>query len=289
MHADGSINLDVIEKQAASLVENGVSGAFVCGSTGESLSLTVAERMAIAERWKAVTGDALDVVVHAGHTCVADSKAMAAHAQKIGVRAIAAMAPCFFKPATVEDLVAVCAEIAGAAPELPFYFYHLPSMTGVNFPVVEVLKAGSGRIPTLEGVKFTYENLMDFRQCVDLERGRFNILFGRDEILLAGLVMGARGAVGTTYSFAAPLFLRVIEDYQSGDLTAAQREQSRATEMVAVLLRFGGLAAGKAMMKMVGIDCGPVRLPLRSLSDEQCRALRAELERIGFFDYCSRC
>ena len=286
--ADGSLHLDAIEKQAASLVENGVSGAFVCGSTGESLSLTVAERMAVAERWRAVAGEALDVVIHVGHPCLADSQAMAAHAQEIGARAIAAMAPCFFKPATVDDLVAVCAEVAGAAPGLPFYFYHLPSMTGVNFPVVEVLKAASGRIPTLAGVKFTYENLMDFRQCVDLERGRFNILFGRDEILLAGLALGARGAVGTSYSFAAPLFLRIIEDFQRGDLASAQREQSRAVELVSVFLRCGGLAACKAIMPMIGIDCGPVRLPLRNLTAEQLAGLRAELERIGFFGYSSR-
>jgi N-acetylneuraminate lyase len=162
-------------------------------------------------------------------------------------------------------------------------------MTGVNFRVAEVLEAGVGRIPTLAGAKFTYENLMDYARCVRLRDGRFDLLFGRDEILLSALAVGARGAVGTTYGFASPLFLRVIKAYEAGDMATAQAEQARAVEMIALLIRHGGLPAMKAVMKMIRVDCGPVRLPLRDLTLEQRHALHLDLERIGFFEYCSRC
>jgi N-acetylneuraminate lyase len=289
-HADGSLHLDQIEFQAESLFLSGVRGAFVCGTTGESLSLTVAERMAVAERWAAAAADEdLAAIIHVGHPCLEDAKTLAAHAQKIKARAIGAMAPCFFKPAGVDDLVAWCAEVAAAAPALPFYYYHIPSMTGVSFPAADVLERGADRIPTLAGAKFTYENLMDYHRCVTLRGGRFDMLFGRDEILLSALVLGAKGAVGTTYSFAAPLYLRVIEAYRKGDLATAQAEQLRAVEMIQTLIRHGGIPAFKAVMKMIRVDCGPVRPPLRDLTLEERHHLHQDLERIGFFDYCSTC
>src|SRR5688572_30679248 len=117
-HPDGRLNLAMIERQAQSLVANKVSGAFVCGTTGEGLSLTIDERQRVAERWQEVTDPTLRVIVHVGHVGLADCQALAAHAQKIGANAIGCFAPCFFKPATLEDLVRFCAEVAGSAPEL---------------------------------------------------------------------------------------------------------------------------------------------------------------------------
>jgi N-acetylneuraminate lyase len=286
MNADGSVNLTAIEKQAVLLSEGRVNGAYVCGTTGEATSLTISERMEIAERWLAVAGRDLSVIVNVGHLCLADCKMLAAHAQKIGAYAIAAMAPCFLKPANAEDLALFCAEIAAAAPKLPFYYYHIPELTGVSLPVFDFLKKAAERIPTLTGVKFTHEDLMDYGRCLVLEGGKYDMLFGRDEILLSALALGARGAVGTTYNFAAPLYLHIMKAHRAGDMTTAQKEQTRAMEMVNVLRNFGVLPGGKAIMKMIGLDCGPVRLPLRTLTNEQSDRLHADLEHIGFFTYC---
>ena len=288
MYADGSVDLSRVGQYAASLAANGVRGTFVNGSTGESMSLTIQERELAAEKWVDVAPDALAVIVHVGHTTLADCRRMAAHAQEIGAYAIAAMPPFFFKPATLEDLVAFCAETAAAASKLPFYYYHIPTMTGVNFAMVDFLKTAAGRIPTLAGIKFTYENLMDFGQCVRFDGGRFNLLFGRDEILLSGMIAGAKGAVGSTYSFAAPLYQRIIAAYNAGDLATAQRDQARATDFITIMIRYGGLPAFKAIMGMIGLECGPSRLPMRTLSKERAAQLHAELETMGFFDYASK-
>jgi N-acetylneuraminate lyase len=191
----------------------------------------------------------------------------------------------------VEDLVACCREVAAAAPALPFYYYHMPSMSGVAFAMADFLEAAADRIPTLVGLKFTYENLMDFGLCLRMAGGRFDVLFGRDEILLSALALGARGAVGTTYNFAAPLYLRIIEAFRAGDMKTAADIQMRAAEMIRVLARAGGgsaIPSGKALMKMIGIDCGPVRLPLVGLEPDECDRLRTDLERIGFFEYCCK-
>jgi N-acetylneuraminate lyase len=286
MKPDGSVNLDAIDRQADLLSAAGLRGVFVCGTTGEGLSLTAEERMAVAERWVAVAPRQLAVIVQVGGEPLAQCRALAAHAQKIAAHAIGAMPPCFFKPARLEDLVAFCGEIASAAPDLPFYYYHIPSLTGVDFAVLDFLRVGGTRIATLAGAKLTYENLMDYGRCLALDGGRYNMLFGRDEILLSALVLGARGAVGTTYNYAAPLYHRLMAAFEKGDLAEARAWQLRSVEMIDAMIRHGGVPAGKAMMKLIGLDCGPCRLPLRTLSDEQCRSLRADLERVGFFEFC---
>ncbi len=286
---DGGLNLPMIEKLAESLVANKVAGAFVCGTTGEGVSMSMTERMKVAERWQQCAGKKLLVIVHVGHTSLGDSRALAAHAQKIGASAIGCMAPYCFKPTKAEDLAAFCAEVAAAAPDLPFYYYHIPCVSGVTIPAFDFLRAAADRIPNLAGIKFTHENLMDFSACLRWEGGRYDALFGRDEMLLPGLAVGAQGAIGSTYNYAAPVYHRIMKAFARGDLTVAQDEQARANAMITVLIRYGGMPpAGKAFMKLIGLDCGPSRLPLRTLTDAQVEALRAEAEAVGFFDYASQ-
>lgn len=286
--SDGTVALDVIPQQARLLAHNGVTGAFVCGTTGEGPSLTSEERRAVVEAWLKARPASLTVIVHVGHLSLGDARAFAQHAQEHGADAIATVAPSFFKPAAMPELVAWCAQVAAAAPRLPFYYYQIPSMTGVALSAADFLTAAAPQIPTLAGIKFTFENLMDFGRATQHSGGKYNVLFGRDEILLPGLALGARGAVGSTYNFAAPLYRRIIESFQRGDLEAARRDQARAMEFIGVLDRHGGLAAGKAVMKLIGLDCGRVRLPLRALTAADETSLRDGLERVGFFDYCSQ-
>jgi N-acetylneuraminate lyase len=286
-HPDGRLNLATIERQAASLIANGVTGAFVCGTTGEGVSMTVAERMQVAERWRQVAGPNLRIIVHVGHTSLGDARSLAAHAEKIAADGVSSLAPFFFKPANSHDLARFCAEVATAAPSLPFYYYHIPSMSGVSLPAADFLRAAKPLIPNLAGVKFTFENLMDFAECLRLDGGRYDLIFGRDEILVAGLSLGARGAIGSTYNFMAPIFREIIAAFDAGDLATARTKQAQANAIIEIFIRNGGLAAGKAIMKTIGLDCGPTRLPLRPLDEPQQAKLRDELQSAGFFNFPS--
>lgn len=187
-------------------------------------------------------------------------------------------------------MAAFCRVVASSAPELPFYYYHIPSMTGMNFTMVDFLLAAGNKIPNLVGIKYTGEDLMDYGLCRQLEGGRFDMLFGRDELLICALALGTRGAVGSTYNFAAPLYSRLMEVFAAGDLETARNLQLKSMELIDLLKRSEGsfLACGKAVMTMLGVDCGPTRLPLENLTVEQVKNLHAQLEHIGFFEYCSR-
>jgi N-acetylneuraminate lyase len=287
--ADGALNLSVVEKQAEHLHRDGVIAAFVGGTTGESHSLSVDERLALAKRWSEVLrGSPLRLVVHVGANALADARALAAHAQSIGALAIAALAPSYFKPRSVEVLVECCAEIASAAPTLPFYFYDIPSMTGVHLAMPEFLAAAPARVPTLAGIKFTNADLAAFQRCLRAGGGRFEVLWGSDEYLLAALALGATGAVGSTYNFAAPLYRRMLAAFSRGDLAAAREEQYRSVQLVELLGRYGYMGAAKAVMGMLGVNVGPARLPNTNLSQGQSATLRAELEQLGFFEWARK-
>jgi len=288
-HADGSLNLNAVEAQAAHLAANGVSYAFIGGTTGESSSLALAERRALAVRWMEVTrGAKLKVIVHVGANCLGDARDLAAQAQQLGAVAISALAPSYFKPGNVARLVDCVADIAAAAPELPFYYYEIPLLTGINLAPSEFLAQAADRIPNLAGIKFTSNNLMEYQLCRAFRGGAFDMPYGFDEIMLSALALGATGAVGSSFNFAAPIYLRLMRAFAAGDLKTAREEQFRSVQTIAVLAARGYMGAAKATMKMLGVDVGPARLPNGSLSAEQQATLRAELEKLGFFDWVKR-
>jgi N-acetylneuraminate lyase len=285
-HADGSLNLAIVEKQAAHLLANGVRTAFIGGSTGESHSLSLEERRALAKRWFEVTrGSELKVVVHVGSNCLTDAAALARQAQELGALAVSALSPSYFKPRSVDVLIDCCAQIASAAPDTPFYFYDIPVLTGVNLSMPDFLAAARERIPNLAGLKFTNPDVMSYQLCMRAGEGKFDCLWGIDEALLAALAMGATGAVGSTYNFAAPIYHRLMTAFAKGDLATARTEQFRSVQLVQTLARPGYMGAAKFLMKELGVDVGPARLPNSSLKPEQATALRAELESLGAFDW----
>lgn len=285
-HPDGSLNLSVVEKQATHLLANGVHTAFIGGSTGESHSLSVDERRALAKRWFEVTrGSELKVVVHVGSNCLTDAANLARQAQELGALAVSALSPSYFKPRSVDVLIDCCAQIASAAPATPFYFYDIPVLTGVNLSMPDFLSAARERIPNLAGLKFTNPDLMSYQLCLCADEGKFDCPWGIDEALLAALAMGATGAVGSTYNFAAPIYHRLMTAFAHGDLATARAEQFRSVQLVQALARHGYMGAAKFLMKELGVDVGPARLPNASLNREQSAALRAELTALGAFDW----
>jgi N-acetylneuraminate lyase len=285
MKEDGSLNLDKVDAIVEHLITDKVSGLFVCGSTGESASLSIEERMATTLAYTTAVNKRIPVVVHVGHDSLAEAKKLAVHAQKIGVDAIAAVPPSYFSIDSI-DLVIKCAkEIAQTVPDLPFYYYHIPPLTGVDFNIVEFLEQASQEIPNLVGIKNSTRIINEVQAITKFENSKYNILYGCDEQMLSGLIAGADGAVGSNYNSAAPLYIKIIDAFERGDLEAAQKYQYLSVQSVRHFFRFRGLPAIKASMKMIGLDCGPIRLPLQTLSAEEHKELEKSLTEIGFFDW----
>ena len=186
---------------------------------------------------------------------------------------------------SIDDLVDCVAEIAAAAPDLPFYYYHIPHMTGVHLDMVDFLRRGADRIPTLAGIKYTAPTLYEFQSCAALDGGRFNMVFGSDEMLLSALAAGAQGAVGSTYNLSAPLYNRIMALFADGQLAEAQQLQLLSVRMVEAVKKYRPLPALKSMMKLGGIDCGPTRKPLLTMTPAEIDALERDLAKIGFLEW----
>lgn len=284
----GRLRLEAVQQQACHLVKHGVAGVFIGGTTGESHSFTVAERQALTECWTAIAKELpLRVVVHVGHNCCEDAIELARHAERCGAAAISALAPSYFRPPTPRHLAEFLAAIAGAAPQTPFYFYDIPSWTGVSFPTSVVMSELAPRAENFVGVKYTNSDLCELQRALNFGDGSYDILWGTDEALLAGWSLGCRGAVGSTYNFAAPIYHRVIQAFERQDLPAARTAQLQSVRMVTTIAKYGFLPASKLVMKMLGVDCGIARPPLATLDAEQYQNLKQDLETLGFFDQVS--
>lgn len=286
-HPDGSLNLAVVERQAAFLRSHGITSVFIGGTTGESSSLTAAERAELNDRW-AVVGPAtgIDVVVHVGANCLTEAAQLAAHAEKNQAKAVSMIAPSYFKPRTLADLVASCAMVAKAAPNTPFYYYDIPGMTGISgFPVDEFLKAASPIIPNLAGVKYSNPDLEAMRRAQVLEGGRFDLPYGIDERFLSALRAGATAGVGSTYNFNPGPLQRAIAAHAKGDPAQAEAEQAKVQPVVDILAKRGYMGAAKALMGHLGVPLGPARLPNGNPDAAEIKQMIGELEAIGFFNW----
>jgi N-acetylneuraminate lyase len=282
-HADGSLAPEAVATQAAFLAANGIRSVFITGTTGECHSLTCDERLALYEAWaEAGPANGLAVIAHVGGNAIGDARALARRARERGFAAISTLAPSYFKPPTLADLIEFCAAIAAEAPDLPFYYYEIPSMTGVSLPVERFLAEAPARIPNLAGVKFTNLNLISYRRCLDVAGERFDLPWGSDEALLGALATGARGAVGSTYNWAPGLYTALLDAFTRGDLGEARRLQSISIAMVDAINATGFMGTSKALMARLGVPVGPARSPLGNPSRAEIDALVLRLDELGF-------
>ncbi len=180
----GQVRIEVIQEYARFLKMRGIQGVFVNGSTGETSSLTAKEKMQITREWLNYQDENFRVFVHVGSNSVEEAQEMATHAEANNAFAIAATGPSYFKPASVGHLIEIMQSIASAAPKTGFYYYHIPALNQNNLSALEFLDQAVLKIPSLSGMKYTFEDLMEFQLCRQIANGQLDILFGRDEILL---------------------------------------------------------------------------------------------------------
>ena len=286
---DGSINLEIIKPYASMLAANGIAGVFVNGTTGEGKALTLEERMAQAECWVDSAPKGMRVIIHVGYADPADSRALAGHAAEIGAHGIGEVGPDSLKSNTIEALVEYVAATASAASNIPYYYYHMPSVNDLHFLVSQFLKVACQAIPNLAGIKYTHDDLFDFKKCTEYKNGKYDILFGRDEILVEGLKAGAKGAVGSTYNILAPLYQKIVEEFQAGNLSHAQHLQDISAVAIRLLYETGDFGSAlKSVLRMIGFDFGGMRYLKGKNPSEKTEALELALQNSGALAYLNK-
>ena len=264
-----------LERLLARLYEAGVHGVYLCGSTGEGLLQSRAQRQAIVETAMRCTPRDRHVVVHVGAPSLEEAVALSAHAAKAGAHAISSLPPASGQ-FSFADLLRYYEGLARGS-ELPLLVYYFPDVAPAiaTAEQLETLCA----LPNVIGVKFTD---FDLYRMANLARDGRSVFNGRDEVLAAGLLMGANGGIGTFYNLVPELFVEIYTAAVSGQWEAARAAQARVNTLIRIALRFPLFPAVKQMLAWSGLDCGPCLPPRGQLDTSQQEQLREALIGAGF-------
>ncbi len=276
--ADGTVAIEQVPALVEYYLDQKLDGLYVNGSTGEGPSLTTEERRQLAEAFVAAGRGKMTIVIQVGHNSVVTARELAAHAESIGADAISAKPPSYFRIDSPSTLVESSAYVAAGAPKTPFYYYHIPQLTGAVFPMGEYLALAESQIPNLAGMKFTSQELDEFQVCLDWQQGQGTFFWGVDEALLSAVAVGARGAIGSTYNVAGGVFRGVMDAFYRGDVDQARRLQLQGIRIVRTLIARPFAAALKAVVTRAGVPMGGVRLPHRPLSAQETEQFLAEFD-----------
>ena len=254
-------------------IAQGLRGFLLAGSTGEGLLLDVQERRTLAEAAVRAVDRRVPVIVHVGAPATDDALHLARHAAQAGADAVASIPPIYYRGGR-DDVVRYYRELAEAVA-VPVYAYHIPSATGVHL-YRDVMRA-LAPLPNLAGLKFTDTNLDELHYLKTEIRPQLNVVYGSDETLAAGLLMGADGGVGSTYNIMPGVYAAICAHAEAGRWDEARRLQHQAARVIDVLKGFGVFPALKAVLNRAGFAVGGCRAPiepLRAAPDTLVQALR---------------
>ena len=251
----------------------GVDGIYVCGQTGEGPMQTVEQRKKVAEASVSGSPKGKQVIIHVGSHRTEDAVELARHASRIGATAVSALPPGTVYP--YSEIHAYYREVA-AACTVPFLVYYFPDTCPAIKTAEQILELCA--IPGVVGLKFTDFDLYRMRI---LKQHGVTLYNGRDEILVAGLLMGADGGIGTFYNVMPELFVEVFARAQKNDWIGARAVQDRINKVIEITLRFPALSAVKQTLRWMGIACGECIRPRQRLTAEQAKDLRTHLTAAG--------
>ena len=262
---EGKINPEAVRELTRWFISKGVKGVYVGGSSGECIYQSVAERKVVLENVMAEAKGKLTVIAHVACNNTADSQELAAHAESLGVDAIASIPPIYFKLPPYA-IAKYWNDMSAAAPNTDFIIYNIPQLAGValNVPLLkEMLKN-----PRVIGVKNSSPATQDMQMFADTGCIVFN---GPDEQLISGLVMGACGGIGGTYGAMTELYVELYRCVKAAEMDKALEYQNDCCRIIYKMCSAHGnmYAVIKEILRINGNpDCGSVRTPLAELVEE---------------------
>lgn len=258
-------------------LDEGFSGFYLTGGTGEGPVLQKQTRKKIVEIAKDEVGDRGKLIVHVGAIDLRTATELAKHAGEVGADAISSVPPFFFRygEQQIKDYYTALSDASG----LPVLMYASP-LAGVNITVDMVDRLMD--IPNMIGLKWTSSDYFSMHRIKELRGGNINVINGPDECLLCGLAMGADGGIGATYNIMPKLFTQIYENFKAGNIAAAQQAQFKVNKVIELLVKFGVGCGVKDILEMLGYDAGYLVYPQKRFTAEEQQAFRAELKALRF-------
>lgn len=279
----GELDKETLEKLIEFQLEAGVDGFYVCGTSGEGILLDKRMRHSVVKTVIDCVRRRAKVIVQVAACATDDAISFARDAAELGADAISSVPPIFFRVG-LEGVRRYYTAIAKAT-DLPLIVYHIPALSGVALSLEEAGELFD--VPNVCGIKFSDYNLFLLRNIRE-HYPNATVFSGNDEIFLAALSMGAHGSIGLTLNFMPEVYVGIFQAFEKGDIAEAQRLQFYATRVVEAIVRHNSIGACKAVLKMIGMDCGSTRGPVVPVEGKAYETLREELASIGFFDKRAR-
>ena len=274
----GQINRTALQALIEWYVDSGCHGLWVCGGTGEGVSLSCDERVRMVELTQELSAGRLKIIFHVGAPTTADAQAAASRCQALGVDAICSVPPFFYGKSDAE-VITYFRRLAEVT-DRPIFLYNLPDASGLPLRLSLVEAIGQA-VPTVRGIKQS-AGVVDYVHEVRQLRPDLEVLIGRGETILPALTLGATGVVCASLCLAPDRFVAVYDAFQAGDLAAAMAAQQHATRVKDLYRRFPVIASTKWInSRQINIDCQPPREPLASISPDQEAALEEFAKQLG--------
>ena len=275
--ASGKIKKDVLKKLVDWQISQGVSGFYICGSTGEGLLLSTAQREEMLEATLDAAGGRVPVIDHIGAMSQRDTIELARHAEKAGAAAISSIPPIYFAY-TDEDVFTYYKKISESS-SLPLVMYGYKGARDMPLSLIKKIMT----LDTAIGIKWTFPDFYMMERIKQINGGNINVINGPDEMFVCGLSVGADAGIGTTYNIMPGLFVKSYNAFRAGDIARSTSLQHGINSVIERLFAHNVIATTKAMLEFLGFDVGQCTEPIHQLTKEEKAALWKSME--GVIDF----
>lgn len=281
---DWSVNTGAVIKYAKFLKDGGVPGVLVNGTNGEGPLMSVDERKTNAEAWvDAAKETKQHVMVQVGGCPLPDVKKLAGHAEKIGANSILCLPELFFSPKTPQELIDYLKLVSEAAPNTPLLYYHNPGQTRIDINMEQFSNLSVGQIPTLQGIKYTANDLSEGYNALKAANGRYAIFLGlgANTLIQPTFALGFDSAVCSPLSFIPGHLIKIINALKENKIEEARIAQDKLTAICRTIVSYGPWVAAMktAMNALTPVNVGLARPPTKNLTEAQQKDMATSLEK----------
>ena len=278
LNPDGvTVNVSALRKVIGYHKSVGADGFYIAGATGEGLVLSIDARKTLIENAINEIGNDKMKIVHVADMNFENTKYLARYAEAAGADMISAIPPIYFGY-DQDDIYNYYKEIA-AQVKIPLMLYYTPA---ANTTLDTKLFLRLLELDNVSSVKWTMKDYYKLIELITASEGRMKVINGPDEMLLCGLSAGCVGGIGTTYNVMLPLYKKIYELYQAGDMKGALEVQKQADKIVGVLIKYRGIQATKVVLEAMGFEVGNATFPMKAYTPEQKKQIFEEVVAAGF-------
>ena len=273
---DGRVNYPMMEMLLRRQIDAGVKAVVVCGTTGESPTLSDNEKLELFRRCKAYAGDNCMIIAGTGSNNTAHAVELSAAAQEEGADALLIVSP-YYNKATPDGLFAHYLSIAHSVT-IPLIVYNVPGRTGVDIPVSVYRKLST--IDNIAGVKEASSDITKITKIKCACYPNFGLWSGNDDQIVPVMSLGGDGVISVLSNVVPVQTQAMVNAAIAGDFDTASALQCRLQPLIELLFCEVNPIPVKTAMKLIGYDCGSCRLPLTDLPAEKEKQLKAALEKL---------